>query len=198
MIKMSVKDIKRLTYNKFLNLYSVLAINNITKKEYPYFIASRKEKSELTCVTKDHTKCDAVMIVPIYKNGDVVFIKQYRPAVDDYIYEMPAGLVDPGETIEEAVTRELYEETGLETIDIALLIKPSYTSVGMSDESIAIYLVKVDGEPTTEYNEGNEDIEVVIVKQADIENFVSNNNVAAKASLCAIMIKAILNMKESK
>ena len=195
---MSVKNIRRLTDNKFLNMYSVLAINNITKKEYPYFIASRKEEAELTCITKDHTKCDAVMIVPIYKNGDVVFIKQYRPAVDDYLYEMPAGLVDPGETIEEAVTRELYEETGLETLEIQQLIKPSYTSAGMSDESIAIYLVKVDGEPTTEYNEGNEDIEVVVVKLSDIENFVYNNNVAAKASLCAIMIKTILNMKENR
>jgi ADP-ribose pyrophosphatase len=53
----------------------------------------------------------AVVIVPI--NGhDIVFVEQYRPAVGESFLELPAGIVEPDETYEEAAARELAEETG--------------------------------------------------------------------------------------
>ena len=77
-------------------------------------MASRREKEELACVTKNHEKADGVMIIPITKEGEIVLIKQYRAPIDDYLYEFPAGMVDPGEDFIEAGKRELFEETGLE------------------------------------------------------------------------------------
>ncbi len=53
-----------------------------------------------------------VIVVPITAAGDLILIKQYRPALDRLVVELPAGLVDKGESPEEAARRELIEETG--------------------------------------------------------------------------------------
>ena len=63
---------------------------------------------------------------------------QYRYSIDDYIYEFPAGLVEPGENFREAAVRELREETGLTLTPLSVdekFEKPYYTTIGMTDES---------------------------------------------------------------
>lgn len=183
-----VLEIKKQTNNKFLNMYDARFLNEKTGKEFNYFIASRKDEEDLVCKTKNHNSCDAVMMITRFANGDFVMIKQFRPAINDYVYEFPAGLIDEGETIEEACIREIYEETGLSVNSQRTLVKPSYTSAGMSDESLAIQEVEVCGDFSTENAEANEDIEVIILKQNDIEKFLKENIVAIKASLYLKMI----------
>lgn len=43
---------------------------------------------------------------------ELVLLKQYRPALDKVVIEIPGGLIDPGETAEQCAVRELKEETG--------------------------------------------------------------------------------------
>ena len=43
----------------------------------------------------------------------IVLVRQYRCTIDDYVYELPAGLVEEGEDYREAAVREMKEETGL-------------------------------------------------------------------------------------
>lgn len=126
--------IKKQTNNKYLNMYE-LDLENKKGNSKKYFFASRRDYDELACITKDHTKADGVMIIPITKEGEVVLIKQFRPVIDDYIYEFPAGIIDPGESMEEAAKRELFEETGLTATSYEVFLKSSYTSVGMTDET---------------------------------------------------------------
>lgn len=179
---MKILDIKKVTNNKFLNYY-VLELQNKFNKTKQYFIASRRSDDELACKTKNHNKCDGVMIVPRTIDGDFYLIRQFRPAINDYIYEFPAGLIDDGETIEEAARRELYEETGLTAKEYRLLIKPSYTSVGMSDESLAIVEMIVEGKPTNEHSEEDEDIEIYKVNKNQAIKLVERENVSIKAAL---------------
>ena len=54
----------------------------------------------------------AVVIVPMEDDGRVVLIRQYRPAIDRELWEVPAGSVDAGETAEAAARRECEEEIG--------------------------------------------------------------------------------------
>ena len=56
---------------------------------------------------------DAVGIVPVDDSGRLHLIRQARPAVDDILYEIPAGIIDAGETVEETARRECGEEIGL-------------------------------------------------------------------------------------
>lgn len=179
---MKLLSIEKQTNNKYLNMFK-LNLKNKLGNDKAYFVASRREKEELACVTKDHTKADGVMIIPITKENEIVILKQYRPAIDDYLYELPAGIVDPGETIEEAARRELFEETGMTTVSYEEIIKPSYTSVGMTDETTAVVKIIAEGEPSNKNVEENEEIEVIKVKISEAKEFVKNNNVSIKGAI---------------
>lgn len=184
---MKLVDINKLTDLKFLNMYKLNLINkNGGKKEY--FVASRRDEKELSAVTKNHKKADAVMIIPITENDEFIILKQYRPAINDYIYEFPAGLVDKGEDLLTSAKRELFEETGMEAVSSELFLKSSYSSVGMSDESIAVVKMIVKGEPTTINAEEDEEIEVIKVKVSEGKEFVKNNNVSIKTALSILTI----------
>lgn len=57
-------------------------------------------------------KADAVWIVPLTTRGQVVMVRQYRYTIDDWCWEVPAGSLEPGQTVEEAARKELLEEAG--------------------------------------------------------------------------------------
>lgn len=92
-----------------LNLYK-LDIENKVGNSKEYFIASRRTEKDLSCVVNKHDKADGVMIIPITENDEFVLLKQFRPAINDYIYEFPAGLIDNGEDAIKAATRELLKK----------------------------------------------------------------------------------------
>jgi ADP-ribose pyrophosphatase len=55
----------------------------------------------------------SVVLVPMPDPDHVILIRQYRYAADDWLWELPAGSVDPGEDVETAARRECHEEVGL-------------------------------------------------------------------------------------
>ena len=61
---MKLEKIEKITNFKYLNLYK-LKLKNKKGNQKDYFVASRRDKEDLTCVTKDHNKADGVMIIPI-------------------------------------------------------------------------------------------------------------------------------------
>jgi ADP-ribose pyrophosphatase len=54
----------------------------------------------------------SAVMMPVDKRGRVLLVRQYRLPARQYIWELPAGRVDPGETVLKAAKRELREETG--------------------------------------------------------------------------------------
>lgn len=57
-------------------------------------------------------KNDAVWIIPVTKDGHIAMVRQYRYTVDDWCWEVPAGSVKAGQSVEEAAREELREEVG--------------------------------------------------------------------------------------
>jgi ADP-ribose pyrophosphatase len=55
----------------------------------------------------------SVVIAPVHENGDVVLVRQLRPAIGETIYELPAGTLEPGEAPAATARREIVEEAGL-------------------------------------------------------------------------------------
>lgn len=81
----------------------------------------------------------AVAVVPLI-DDHVVVVRQYRPALDDYLIEIPAGLRDvAGEPLADTARRELAEEVGLRAGNLEL-ITSVHNSVGFCDEQIHIFL----------------------------------------------------------
>jgi 8-oxo-dGTP pyrophosphatase MutT (NUDIX family) len=100
--------------------------------------------------TKQANVPDAVVIVPILKGKnkpiETLLVKQYRPPIESYTIEFPAGLIDKGETAQEAAIRELYEETGyVGKVDTTFsTMEELCMSPGLCDETIQIVVVDVD------------------------------------------------------
>ena len=64
---------------------------------------------------------DYAAIIAITLDNRILAVRQYRPAVEQFTIELPAGLIDAGETPEGASRRELLEETGYEAADLEVL-----------------------------------------------------------------------------
>ena len=90
--------IQKLSDNKFLNLFHLDALSYSGKK-FDYYFVSRRKESKLKLLTKD-INAEGVVIYPVLKNepDKIVLIRQYRYPLDDYLDELPAGLIDEGET----------------------------------------------------------------------------------------------------
>ncbi|MFZ6016929.1 MAG: NUDIX hydrolase [Nitrospirota bacterium] len=82
-----------------------------------------------------------VAIVPVTDDKEVLLIRQFRPAVNGYVIEFPAGLNDRGDTLEKAARRELLEETGYSAKEIVFLTEGPMSS-GASGEILTVFLAK--------------------------------------------------------
>jgi len=84
----------------------------------------------------------------------VLLERQYRYAADDYLWELPAGHIDPGEVPAHAAKRELLEETGLSAKTWKHALK-FYVSPGILDETMDIFLATglIRGKATPEDDE---------------------------------------------
>lgn len=80
----------------------------------------------------------AVMVIPECDNGSVIMIKQFRPVLNRYIWEFPAGTIEPGERPSACVRRELVEETGYKA-GVIKRIGYIFLAPGYSTEKIIIY-----------------------------------------------------------
>jgi ADP-ribose pyrophosphatase len=129
-------------------------------------MASRQQSPK--CISGAFESPDAVVIVPYHLATEkLALIREYRVTLGGYQYGFPAGLVDPGESIQEAAVRELEEETGLQTLAVIGASPPVYSSPGVTDESVAMVFVTCKGEPSNGGNEASEDITVEFIGPAD-------------------------------
>ena len=81
----------------------------------------------------------ASAVVPLKEDGSVVLIRQFRHAAGGFIYEIPAGKLDPQEDPKDCAARELEEEVGYRAGSLELLTS-IWTAPGFTDEVIHIYL----------------------------------------------------------
>lgn len=110
---------------------------------------------------------DVVVIIPITRNHELVLIRQYRPSLDSYVIELPAGLVPPDEDLVTAGRRELIEETG-HTSDSIALLEEGVMSTGINTERWRVLIAQNAEEVSQEIRQAhppdeNEDIEIIKV-----------------------------------
>jgi len=127
---------------------------------------------------------NAVAILPI-EGTRCKLIRQYRYAIDDYIFEAPAGALESGEDPLQAAGRELIEETGF----TAQTIEPRgfiITTPGYTDEKI--YLYEAHGlTPSQEFvKDDDEVIEVVDIPVRNLNRMIREGSLADAKTICLI------------
>ncbi len=100
----------------------------------------------------------SAVILPIVPDGRLVFVRQYRYAVDSFLWELPAGHIDAGESAEETARRELVEETGYFPHRLEKLLE-FYPAPGFTDELMHLFRA-TELEKKTPLPEEDERIEV--------------------------------------
>ena len=102
----------------------------------------------------------SVVLVPVPEPGHVILIRQYRHAVNQWLWEFPAGSVDEGETPEAAARRECHEEIG-QVPDTIVRLGALYPTPGYCDEEMVFFRVSGLGDSDEEAaKDEDEDIEV--------------------------------------
>ena len=189
----AVGKIEKKAGSKFLSFYEMEAVHRDGSSS-PYYMASRNDDgSSLTAVT--HTvRPNGVTIYSLLEDK-VVLVRQYRYPLGGYVYEFPAGLVEPGEDIAAAAVREMYEETGLVFAPIASpFSRPYFSSVGMTDESCCLVFGRCQGTPTSIHQENTEDIQVVLADRAECRRILAQEQVAIQ---CAYMLMHFVSSQDN-
>ena len=130
---MEYQGIRKVHEGKFITRYDV---DYVTAEGNPktYEIISRNRNIQ-TLDDLQNRKPNAVVIILTDESGELILVnREYRMAMAQWIYNFPAGLIDPGESPEESARRELREETGLRIVRIDDVLDNSYSAVGFSNE----------------------------------------------------------------
>jgi 8-oxo-dGTP pyrophosphatase MutT (NUDIX family) len=140
----------------------------------------------------ERVNCDGIVaIVPVTGEGEMILIRQFRPPVDAYVIEFPAGLNDRGENAEEVASRELLEETGYAAKEMTFLAKGPLSS-GSSREVLTVYLAKGLEFKGIVQREETEDIEVMKIPVDAV--FETLSRLAEEGNLVDLKILGLIEM----
>lgn len=181
-----VIDLKTLSKTKFLSMYEAKYENRVGNNK-SWMIASRKSEEVLKEKFFKNNKDDddAVVIAAIHKpSNKLVLVRQFRVPINDFVYELTAGLIDEGEDFKTSVKRELKEETGLDLKEISVSKSRLYLSPGMTDECVNLVFCTCEGELSSDNMEDDECIEPMLISKEDaLEIIKSNHNLDIKCYL---------------
>ena len=117
---------------------------------------------------------DAVSIIAFHPDeGKYAIVRQFRPTIGEWVYEFPAGKIEPQEEVIVAARRELYEETGLRiNTDKDFQLVNSFPSVGLTDEQRSVLYCHCYGQLTDKNLDKGEMIEPMLLSVCDLEDLI--------------------------
>ena len=132
------------------------------------------------------TLADAAAIVPLTSEGGVVLISQLRYPVGDYLWEIPAGVLDGEEEPEACARRELEEETGYKP-GVLTYLGRIYTSPGVCSEIIHLYLAEKLERGKANLDHG-EIIKPKIIGFSEVLDMIDRGEITDAKTICAIFL----------
>ena len=125
----------------YLKRYGLTYLNGEEKKRYE--IVSRHAYSSPEELGQ---AVDGVCMIVLKKNR-LLLLKEFRLGINRAIYNLCAGMVKPGESMEECCKRELKEETGLKFVRMIRIFPPSFSAVAISDVRMQVVIAQAKGKP---------------------------------------------------
>ena len=128
----------------------------------------------------------AAAMVAVSEDGKVILLKQYRHAVGDYIWEIPAGTLEPDENPLECAKRELIEESGFSAVNWQKL--GEITPVpGYSDERIHLFLA-AGLSPAQQNLDQGEILKVYHIDFKDAIRMIYEQKIQDAKTICGLML----------
>jgi len=154
----------------------------------------RVEREEVTLDNGATTMVEAVrhrgsvVIIARPSAGHVILIRQYRPVIGRWIWELPAGSLDPGESPDAAVIRECEEEIGLTPRRVTLLAS-WYPTPGFCDEIMHFYLCEDLVTPVGPVSrDDDEQIEPATVSVGTVRAMIADGRVADMKTVAGLSL----------
>ena len=164
---------------KYLKNYELTYLNK-AGREKKYEIVSR---SEITGPEALGKRVSGVSIVA-YHEDRLLLLREFRMGVNRYIYNLCAGMIEEGESMEECITRELYEETGLSVKKIRTILPPSFAAVAFSDVKTQIAFVEVEGN-FEDHTSDNEQIDAKFYSREEVRELLETEEFSSRAQMAA-------------
>ena len=176
---MKLISMEKVREGKYLKNYE-LTYENKNGKEKKYEIISRKNLESV----EDLGKHSSGVSIIATKDDKFLLLHEFRMGVNKKIYNLCAGMQEAGESIEECIARELYEETGLKLKKINLILPPSYAAVAISDTKTHIAFVEVEGD-IEDHSSDNEEIEADFYSKEEVKELLQNCEFSSRAQMAA-------------
>jgi ADP-ribose pyrophosphatase len=135
-----------------------------------------------------HIKPDVALVLPITRNNEVVFVRQYRHAIDDFFIELPAGGFNPEiENAESAALRELEEETGYAVRGIKK-IATLYDRPSKDTNRTHLFLAENVMKVSEQNLDMTEEIEVLLIPIDEVLGKIENGEISVAGTVAALLL----------
>mgnify|MGYP001077524203 FL=1 len=176
---MELLKLEKIKDGRYLKNYELTYRNKIGK-EKKYEIVSRGEISGPEAIGK---RISGVSIVA-YHEDKMLLLREFRMGVNRFIYNLCAGMLEEGESLEECIQRELYEETGLCVAKIRSILPPSFAAVAFSDVKTQIAFVEADG-TFEDHTSENEQITAGFYTKEQVRELLETEEFSSRAQIAA-------------
>ena len=182
---MEFKSLKTVHSGKFITRYDLYYKTSDGQDKIYEMISRNGNMQTLTDVR--NPLIDAVVLIMEDEAHERILVdREFRPAAGGWVYNFPAGLIDPGESVEEAARRELKEETGLDLVSIDDILFDSYSAIGFSNEKNRCIVGTASGS----FHESSsvfEEISAAWYTKAEMREFLKKEPFAARTQAYCYM-----------
>ena len=179
--KLKLVNMKKIKDGRFIKNYQLTYLNQNTQREKHYEMISFNEMTHPDDLGSHN---GGVAIIALY-HGKLLLLKEFRMAVNEDVYNLVAGRIEKGETIEDCVRRELHEETGLTLTNILQILPTTYAAAAMSDLKMTFVVAEVDGDLTHDHLTENEEITARFYSPQEVSQLLEQPNFNANCQLVA-------------
>lgn len=182
---MKFEKIEKVHEGAFISRYNITYTTSDNKQKVYEIISRNKNLQSMEDIRNQNTD-GVVIIMTDDKNEKILLNKEYRMAVADYVYNFPAGLIDKGETPEQAAVRELKEETGLDVVCIEDKLFDSYSAIGFANETNQVVIGKAAG-TFAESSSTFEEIQAGWYTKEEVRELLKDKHFAARTQAYCYM-----------
>lgn len=180
-INMEFLRFEKVKDGRYLKNYEI-TYRNKAGREKKYEIVSRRELAGIEDVGGLPSGVSVVALC----GEKMLLLHEFRMGVNRFVYNLCAGMIEPGESIEQCIRRELYEEAGLKLRQIKKILPPSFAAVAISDTTTYIAFVEVEAyRDQVDHSSENEQIEAAFYSRQEVAALLETEPFSSRAQLAA-------------